>query len=53
MQVKGAPHIWTDLKKARSRFLAIDYNGTLAPFRIERMEAFPVKGAGIALERIS
>lgn len=53
MQVKGAPHLWTDLKKARSRFLAIDYDGTLAPFRIERMEAFPVKGTGTALERIS
>ena len=53
MQIKGAPHLWGDLKKARSRFLAIDYDGTLAPFRIERMEAFPVKGARASLERIS
>ena len=53
MQVKGVPHLWTELKKARSRFLAIDYDGTLAPFRIERMDAFPVKGADVALEHIS
>ena len=53
MQVKGASHLWTDLKKARSRFLAVDYDGTLAPFRIERMEAFPVNGVKTALERIS
>ena len=53
MQVKGVSHFWTDLKKARSRFLAIDYDGTLAPFRIERMEAFPIKGVKTTLERIS
>lgn len=53
MRVKGIPNLWTNLKKARSRFLAVDYDGTLAPFRIERMEAFPVKGASTALESIS
>ncbi len=53
MQVKGIPHLWTNLKNTHSRFLAIDYDGTLAPFRIERMEAFPVEGARSALERIS
>ena len=43
MQVKGVSHLWADLKKARSRYLAVDYDGTLAPFRIERMDAFLVK----------
>jgi trehalose 6-phosphate phosphatase len=52
MQVRGLPNLWTDLKNARARFLAVDYDGTLAPFRIKRMDAFPVKDAKTALERI-
>jgi trehalose 6-phosphate phosphatase len=52
MEIAGAPQLWADLKNAPGRFLAIDYDGTLAPFRIDRMQAFPVRGAREALERI-
>lgn len=52
MEIAGAPQLWADLKNAPGRFLAIDYDGTLAPFQIDRMQAFPVRGAREALERI-
>jgi trehalose 6-phosphate phosphatase len=51
--VKGIANLWADLKRARARFLAVDYDGTLAPFRVERMEALPAKDAKEALERIA
>ena len=53
MQVEGVPNLWADLKRARARFLAVDYDGTLAPFRLERMEALPARDAKEALERIA
>lgn len=52
MHVRGIPSLWADLKNAGARFLAVDYDGTLAPFRIERMEAFPAEDAKAALKCI-
>lgn len=43
---------WERLSSAQSRFLALDYDGTLAPFRIERMEAEPLVGIPELLKQI-
>ncbi len=41
------------LRKSKSRFLALDYDGTLAPFRAERMEAYPLAGIPELLESLA
>ena len=46
------PDFWDRLGGARKRFLALDYDGTLAPFRIERMEAAPLEGIPELLKQI-
>ena len=38
----GLPHrFWRRVQTANNRLLMIDYDGTLAPFRVERMQAQP------------
>ncbi len=46
------PGFWTEMRAAKHRLLALDYDGTLAPFRVERMEARPLPGMMEALEKI-
>ncbi len=46
------PGFWNRLCKARTSFLALDYDGTLAPFTVERMEARVLPGTVELLERI-
>lgn len=41
------------LMRARRRALMLDYDGTLAPFRVERAEATPYPGIPQALERVN
>jgi trehalose 6-phosphate phosphatase len=41
MQVIGLPDFWTTVRSARTRFLGLDYDGTLAPFHVDRMRARP------------
>jgi trehalose 6-phosphate phosphatase len=41
MQVIGLPDFWTTVRSARNRFLGLDYDGTLAPFHVDRMRARP------------
>jgi trehalose-phosphatase len=40
------------LKESQSRALLLDYDGTLAPFRLERDQALPYPGVAEALKRI-
>ena len=40
------------LARARERILLLDYDGTLAPFRVERLEAQPYDGVREALQAI-
>jgi trehalose-phosphatase len=42
--VQGIPGFWQAVRKARSRCLVLDYDGTLAPFVSDRMKAFPLEG---------
>ena len=46
------PDFWDRLSGSQAKFLALDYDGTLAPFRIERMEAEPVAGIPELLKQI-
>ena len=43
---------WDKLKNAENRILFLDYNGTLAPFKIKRDEAVPYPGIRDILNRI-
>lgn len=44
--------LWRLVKLARHRVLMFDYDGTLAPFRVERQEARPTPGAVDLLRKI-
>lgn len=45
-------HFWRQLKAAPEALLLLDYDGTLAPFRVERDEAKPYPGVEERLARI-
>jgi len=51
--VDGVPDFWVRVKTAPHRLLALDYDGTLAPFRVERMEARPLPGVSEALAAVA
>lgn len=44
--------LWAEAREAEHRLLLMDYDGTLAPFQIDPLEARPVEGASALLERI-
>lgn len=43
-EVVNIPDFWFCLGNSQTRLLALDYDGTLAPFRVEPMKAFPLPG---------
>jgi trehalose-phosphatase len=43
---------WERVQLAPMRFLGLDYDGTLAPFQVERMAAVPSPGVVEAIQRI-
>jgi trehalose 6-phosphate phosphatase len=42
--VNGIDDLWPLLRTERPKLLALDYDGTLAPFSPDRMKAFPLPG---------
>lgn len=44
---------WKELRLAPHRLLGLDYDGTLAPFRVRRMEATPLEGVPKLVEDLS
>lgn len=44
IDVDGIPEFWESVRTASHRCLVLDYDGTLARFRVDRMEAFPLDG---------
>jgi trehalose 6-phosphate phosphatase len=44
IEISHVPDFWSRVSAARSKFLGLDYDGTLAPFEIEHMEAYPLDG---------
>lgn len=51
-QIINVPDFWERLEEAAYKYLALDYDGTLAPFHAKRMEAFPLAGVPDLLKKI-
>jgi trehalose-phosphatase len=45
-------HFFTQLGRARLGMLLLDYDGTLAPFHVDRLKAFPAEGVREILDEI-
>jgi trehalose 6-phosphate phosphatase len=52
VHVEGIPEFWESVRLAPHRCLILDYDGTLAPFSVDRMKAFPLDGVVELLETI-
>ncbi len=50
--VDGVPDFWEQIRRAPHVSLFLDYDGTLAPFHVDRMHAVPLPGTADALKRI-
>jgi trehalose-6-phosphatase len=44
LEFPGIPDFWRQVRNANDRFLGLDYDGTLAPFAIDPMQAKPLPG---------
>ena len=53
LELVEIPGFWEHVQTASSRFLGLDYDGTLAPFQVDRMEAHPLPGVIPALEEMT
>lgn len=52
IDIPGVPDFWDRARRARHAILFLDYDGTLAPFRVNRMDARPLEGIPEALDDI-
>lgn len=52
-EVRYIPRFWDMVSCRQSKLLALDYDGTLAPFNTRRMEALPLKGIPDVLKKIA
>jgi len=50
--IEGVPDFWERLRVSSERCLILDYDGTLAPFKANRMEAVPLDGVRELIEAI-
>lgn len=53
LEIPGIPDFWNRLRNASSRFLALDYDGTLAPFAINPMAAKPLPGVASLIRKLA
>jgi trehalose-phosphatase len=53
IKIDGAPTLWERVDRSAHSVILLDYDGTLAPFHEERMQARPLEGVVDALERIA
>jgi trehalose 6-phosphate phosphatase len=53
MQVEHLPRFWQRIAAAPHVGLFLDFDGTLAPFHADRMQAYPLPGTREAIERIA
>lgn len=44
LAIQNVPDFWERLSAAPARFLGLDYDGTLAPFHVDPMQARPLEG---------
>jgi trehalose 6-phosphate phosphatase len=52
-KVARVPDFWRRLRLSETRFLALDYDGTLAPFHPDPMQAFPLPEIPELLKKLS
>jgi trehalose 6-phosphate phosphatase len=52
-EVAKVPDFWRRLKLSQEKFLALDYDGTLAPFHPDPMQAFPLPEIPALLKKLS
>ncbi len=52
IEIEGVPDFWERLAPAGDSSLVLDYDGTLAPFHVDRMRALPLDGVVELLTRI-
>ena len=52
-EVVKVPDFWRRLKLSKRKFLALDYDGTLAPFHPDPMQAFPLPEIPELLKKVS
>jgi len=52
-EVAKVPDFWRRLRLSGRRFLALDYDGTLAPFHLDPMQAFPLPEIPELLKKLS
>ena len=53
IEVVNIPDFWLRVHSSKTRLLALDYDGTLAPFHVEIMKAYPLPGIRDLLAEIS
>lgn len=53
VQVTNVPDFWSRARNAEHRLLALDYDGTLAPFHVDPMLARPLPGIRSCLKTLS
>jgi trehalose 6-phosphate phosphatase len=53
MRIQGLPEFWLRAREASSTILLLDYDGTLAPFHPDRMQAIPLDGVMPALATLN
>ena len=52
VDIYGVPDFWTQVRSAAHVSLFLDFDGTLAPFHADRLQAFPLPGTVDALKYI-
>ena len=53
IEVRNIPDFWRSVHNSQTRLLALDYDGTLAPFQVEPMKAYPLPGIRELLAEIN
>lgn len=49
VRIGNIPDFWDRIHRPKNKLLVLDYDGTLAPFRVDPMQAFPMAGVRSAL----
>lgn len=53
MRILHLPAFWQEVQNAPHRLLALDYDGTLAPFHVDPMQAYPLDGVTDVLKALA
>jgi len=53
IKISHVPDFWCRVTAAQSKFLGLDYDGTLAPFKVNPREAYPLAGVRELLYELS